>query len=301
MKLPRSETASALFYIHLSNVLFAVTALFIAALSGHGHGESGFSGYFTSFVRFAVGAAFGFGHLAALKKPFKIHKFKPWLGRGIFGSLAMTLYYIAIGLGSAGRASLLNNTFPIFVAIIAVFALRESVRPVTVIGILFAFAGVALVLADGSAPSLAADAIGLASGILGGISYHFNKRATRTEHPIVIYLAVCLVGMAFNAFSIPEAARLDLTSAALLVLAGLGAYFAQVTVTIGLGKIDATAGSVHTFAKIPITIVGGMIAFGNSANGRFVFGTALLAAGILLDKLVPPRKNPEVPEIPAPD
>lgn len=281
----KNETAAALFYLHLSNLFFAAAALFISGLAGT------ISGYFTSFARFAIGTAFGFAHLALIKKPFKIHRFWPWIGRGIFGSLSMTLYYISIELGTAGRASLLNNTFPIFVAVISIFVLREAVRPVTVIGILLAFAGVAFVLADGSAATLTADAVGLASGILGGISYHFNKRATRTENPIVIYLAVCLVGMVFNAFSIGEAAALQPVTAVLIVLAALAAYFAQVTVTIGLAKIDTTSGSVHTFAKIPVTIAGGILLFGNPVNPSFILGTLLLAAGILLDKLIPQKKK----------
>lgn len=280
-----TEKSTSLFYIHLSNVLFALTALFVAGLSG------AFSGYFTSFARFAVGTLLGFTHLALSGKSFRVRRFWPWFGRGVFGSLAMTLYYIAIGLGSAGRASLLNNTFPIFVAVISFFILRERVRAVTAAGILLAFTGVAFVLADGSAGTLAGDLAGLASGILGGVSYHFNKRATRTEDPIVIYLAVCLVGMSFNAFSVPEALAVDPSQGLLLLLAGAGAYAAQVAITIGLARIDTTAGSVHTFAKIPLTILGGILIFRDPATFRFFLGTALLAAGILLDKLVKPKKR----------
>ncbi len=280
-----TEKSTALFYIHLSNVLFALTALFVAGLSG------AFSGYFTSFARFAVGTLLGFTHLALSGKSFRVRRFWPWFGRGVFGSLAMTLYYIAIGHGSAGRASLLNNTFPIFVAVISFFILRERVRAVTAAGILLAFTGVAFVLADGSAGTLAGDLAGLASGILGGVSYHFNKRATRTEDPIVIYLSVCLVGMAFNAFSVPEALAVDPSQGLLLLLAGAGAYAAQVAITIGLARIDTTAGSVHTFAKIPLTILGGILIFRDPATFRFFLGTALLAAGILLDKLVKPKKR----------
>ncbi len=279
----RSDTAFALFYIHLSNLLFATTALSIAGLSGR------YSGYFTSFARFAVGAAVGFAHLAITGKPFKVRRIKPWLGRGFFGSLAMILYYVCIDLGSAGRASLLNNSFPIFVAIISILALRERVRAATVADILLAFGGLALVLSDGSAPSLASDLVGLLSGALAGVSYHFNKNAARTEHPIVIYLSVCLIGMALNAFSIPEAVGLTSSDALLLLLAGLGAYAAQVAITVGLARIDATTGSVHTFAKIPLTIIGGVILFGNQASEGFILGTALLGAGIVLDKLIKPR------------
>lgn len=280
-----TEKSTALFYIHLSNVLFALTALFVAGLSG------AFSGYFTSFARFFVGTLLGFTHLALSGNPFRVRRFWPWFGRGVFGSLAMTLYYIAIELGSAGRASLLNNTFPIFVAIISFFVLRERVRLITAAGILLAFTGVAFVLADGSPSTLTGDLVGLASGILGGVSYHFNKRATRTEHPIVIYLSVCLVGMVFNAFSVPEALGVNPLQGLLLLLAGAGAYAAQVAITIGLSRIDTTQGSVHTFAKIPLTILGGILIFQDPATFRFFLGTALLAGGILLDKIVKPKKG----------
>lgn len=280
---PHSRLKS-LFFIHLSNVLFAVTAILISMLSGS------FDGYFTTFSRFLVGVFIGFGQLAVTRTPFKITRFKPWLGRGIFGALGMTLYYVSIALGSPGRASLFNNSFPIFVAIIAICFLGQKVRAATVAGILVSFAGVALVLRDGSAANLAGDAIGVASGILAGISYHFNKRASQTEHPVVIYLGVCLVGLIANAFALPQAVHLDVRSAILLVLAGFGAYYAQIAITIGLRDIDTTEGSVHTFVKIPLTILGGALFLGDRISLRFVAGTTLLLAGIFLDK-IPEKKK----------
>ncbi len=288
MPYDQARRSRALLLIHLSNVLFALTALAVGRLSPT------FDGYFTSFSRFAVGTVLGFTQLALTGKPFKIHRFKPWLGRGVFGSLSMTLYYVSIELGSAGRASLFNNSFPIFVALISIFVLRERVRPVTVAGIFIAFLGVALVLWDGRAASLLGDVLGVASGVIGGVSYHFNKRASRTEDSIVIYLSVCLVGLAFNAFSLPQAAKLSPGLLVFVLLAGSGAYFAQVAITSGLRDIETTAGSVHTFAKIPLTILGSFLVFGDPVSLRFLLGTVLLIAGILLDKILPEGRRPAV-------
>lgn len=280
---PNSRVKS-LFFIYLSNVLFAATAILVSML------PDTFNGYFTTFCRFLVGAALGLGQQAVTRTPFRITRFRPWIGRGIFGTLGMTLYYVAIAAGSAGRASLFNNSFPIFVAIIAIVFLREKVGIATVGGILLAFAGIALALWDGSGGNIGADLIGIASGMFAGISYHFNKRASLTEHPVVIYLGVCFVGLALNAFSAPLLCRLDARSAVILLLAGLGGYYAQIALTVGLRDIDTTEGSIHTFVKIPMTTVGASLLFGDRVTARFVAGTLLLFAGIFLDRLVPPKK-----------
>ncbi len=266
-------------FLQLSNLLFAATAICISFLS------SRFDGYFTSFSRFAVGLVIGFVQLASMRKPFRVIRIKPWIGRGIFGSVSMTLYYLAIALGTPGRASLLNNTFPIFVAVIAIVVLRDKIRLNVIAGLFIAFSGVALVLWDGIHVSLWADLFGISSGILAGVSYHFNKAASKTEDPIVIYIGVCLVGLAVNAFSLPQIVSLDLPSAALLILAGFGGYFAQIAITIGLRDIPATEGSVHTFAKIPLTVFAGALLLHNVITARFIAGTALLLSGLLLNQI----------------
>lgn len=275
---PLTRTQSVL-YLQASNFLFAGVAVCVSLFS------SRFDGYFTSFCRFLIGLAIGFTQLRLEKKPFRIERFKPWLGRGIFGAAGMTLYYVAIALGSPGRASLFNNSFPLFVAIIAIVFLHDRVRMNTIIGLLIAFSGIALVLWDGSRVPPVADVIGLSSGILAGISYHFNKVASKTEDPVVIYLGVCFVGVLATAFSLPQAINLDLVSFTLLVLAAAGAYFAQICITIGLRDIPTTEGSVHTFAKIPLTVLAGCLFLGNAITLRFIAGTALLFAGLILNQL----------------
>lgn len=278
----RRTKAESLLYIHLSNICFATTAILISALSAD------FDGWFTALARFAVGALLGFSQLGASQTPFKIIRIKPWIGRGLFGAVAMILYYISIAMGNPGRASLFNNSFPIFVAIISIAALREKVRIPTIAGILLAFTGVAFVLWDGTGMSLVGDAAGIASGFLAGISYHFNKRASQTEHPIVIYLGVCFVGILVTAFSLPQILTVDPASVLLLLLAGAGAYAAQILITIGLRDIPTTEGSVHTFVKIPLTVIAGYLFLGDPVTLRFVAGTVLLLIGLFLNGRTPP-------------
>jgi len=71
-----------------------------------------------------------------------------------------------------------------------------------------------------------------------------------------------------------------------LLIAGLGAYAAQITITIGLRDIPTTEGSVHTFVKIPLTVIAGAIFLDNPITPRFIIGTALLFVGLFLNQLV---------------
>lgn len=270
--------------IHLSNVLFAATAILLSLPTVH------FDGWFTSLCRFVVGLLFGLGQLAVSKVPLKVHRWRPWLGRAIFGALAMTLYFLSIGLGSPSRASLFNNSFPLFVALISVFFLRERISLKTAFGLVLSFTGVILVRYDGTPGTLLADLAGIASGLLAGASYHFNKAAVRSEHPVVIYLGVCAFGIVLNAFSIPQVSLLTPLSAILLAAAGLAAYWAQVTLTIGLKELPSTEGSIHTFMKIPITALAAFLILGDSLNLAFIAGTGLLIIGLCFNQR--PRKEP---------
>jgi drug/metabolite transporter (DMT)-like permease len=282
MRLPASTRTKSLLYIWLSNLLFSCMAVAVGGLSDR------FDGYFSSFFRFLVGVILGFSQLAAMKRPFRVRRWRPWLGRGIFGAVSMILYFVSIALCSPGRASLLNNSFPVFVAIISVVFLRARLSPATAAGVAVAFSGIAVVLWDGAASSIAGNLAGLASGILAGLSYHFNKRASQTEDPIVIYLGVCFAGLIGTCFSAGQFARLDLVSTLLLAAGGLGGYFAQIAITIGLKDIDATEGSMHTFGKIPLTVLAGWAFLSERISPRFIVGTALVLMGLLLDKALPP-------------
>ena len=290
LDLKQKSYVKSLANIYVSNILFAATALIISLLSKE------FDGYFTTFSRFAAGLVIGLIQLSVTRTPFKIERFKPWIGRGFFGSLAMMLYYVSIAAGSPGRATFFNNTFPIFVALFAIVFLKDKVRIATIIGILIAFIGMYLVLSDDKSSSLIANIIGISSGFFAGISYHFNKRASLTEHPIVIYLGVCIVGILMTGFSVPQAVNLNMQSLIILIFAASGAYFAQIALTIGLRDIPITEGSIHTFVKIPMTSLGALIFFRDPVTIGLIAGTILLFTGIFFDRLIKPR-NKELPQI----
>jgi drug/metabolite transporter (DMT)-like permease len=273
-----ARSAKAVLLIHASNVFFAFSSYFVKLAS------KAVDGWFSSLARFVVGGAIGLITLAAIRKPFKVNRFGVWAGRGLFGAVSMVLYYFSISLGSAGRATLLNATYPVFVAIIEILFLKKRPRAGILAGIAVSTVGAFLVLWDGAKITPLGDGLGLLSGIVAGLSLHFNKKASETEDSIVIYLGVCLVGVLCCGFSAPRAIGLKPLIGLALLMVGATAYYGQVAITSGLRELGATEGSLISYLKVPIAILISWAFLGERISLRFLAGTALILGGLFLDR-----------------
>jgi drug/metabolite transporter (DMT)-like permease len=245
--------------------------------------------------------------MAVRRKPLKVNKFGPWIWRGILGAVGMVLYYLSIDLGTAGRASLLNNTYPLFVALISAVVLRKRFGWPVLAALALSFLGVGVIFresvmamihswiggaaasagAEGGTGLFVSDILGLASGVIAGGSFLLNKKASETEDPVVIYLGVCLVGCFVCAFSAGQARFLDAASVVASFLAALTAFLGQVTITAGLRDLPATEGSLISYLKIPITILIAWIFLGEPMGWGFIAGTLLISVGLLIERMWP--------------
>jgi drug/metabolite transporter (DMT)-like permease len=107
------------------------------------------------------------------------------------GSLGITFYNLALNYGetrvTAGSASLLVSSTPIWAALLAMFILRERLTPIGWLGVLFSFAGVALIASgEGEGIHLAPQALiilaaALAWGVYIVIQKHFLGRYSALE------------------------------------------------------------------------------------------------------------------------
>ena len=107
------------------------------------------------------------------------------------GSLGITLYNLALNYGetrvTAGSASLLVSSTPIWAALLAMFILRERLSPAGWLGVLLSFAGVALIASgEGRGIHLAPQAVfivaaAMAWGIYIIIQKHFLGRYSALE------------------------------------------------------------------------------------------------------------------------
>jgi drug/metabolite transporter (DMT)-like permease len=83
-----------------------------------------------------------------LEKGFKIHDWKSWVLRGVFGSCSMVTCYWAIQITSSGRAVLLSNTYPLFVALYGFLFFHEKISWNRLAALVICFSGILLVFYD---------------------------------------------------------------------------------------------------------------------------------------------------------
>jgi drug/metabolite transporter (DMT)-like permease len=261
-----------------SAVCFACMAALAKFLS------SEFDGLFVSLARFAVGAVLASASIAIKGSGFAIRDPKDVVWRGIYGSAAMILWFVSIQYSGAGRGSVFNSTNTLFLILIGALFFGERLGRPAILGACVCFAGVALIFWDSSSPSLAGDFIGLASGMLAGLSFQYTKRARRNNDAEIVYLAVCVSGMLATFWTAPQALSLDLGSGLVLLATAVLGYAGQIALTWGMKYMAASEAGIISFLKIPLTVILGLF-LGEGLSLRFAVGTLIVIAGLVATEL----------------
>ena len=234
-------------------------------------------------IRFIVGIILSVLFIVILKNNFKIYGKVFWVLRGIFGSGAMILYFISIQVTSSGRATLITNTFPVFVALFAFFFLKEKIHLNNIISILICFVGIVLVFYDGSKYPLLGDFYALIAAVMAGLAVIFLKKLRDNNNSVIVYLPVCIFGLLFTSFSAKQFGSINIPVLILLVAVGITAFLAQLFMTYGFKFISTTRGSIVTFSKIPMTI-GLSLFIGEEFKLKFIIGTILIILGLIINR-----------------
>lgn len=266
-----------------SAACFAGMAALVKLLSAE------YDGIFMSFGRFVVGAILASATIAIRGSGFAVRDPKDVVWRGIYGSVGMVLYFVSIQLSGAGRGSVLNTTYPLFSILLGALFFKERLGRRSIAGAFVCFAGVTLIFWDSSSPSLLGDCIGLASGLIAGVSIQYTKRARRNNGPEIVYLAVCASGILVTFWTAPAALSLDLRSALILLASAILGYAGQITLTWGVKYMDASEAGIVSFLKIPLAIGLGLF-LGEGLSLRFAAGTIIVIAGLAFAELGPRRK-----------
>jgi len=262
--------------LYLASVLLALTAVLVRVAART------FSGPFVASIRFLIGIVLISAALLLLKRGFHINNKKAWILRGIWGSTSMVTYYWAIQLTSSGRATLLVNTYPLFVAILGFSIFKEKITGSTLLGLAFCTAGVLLVLNDGSHYNIFGDLIALGSGLAAGFAVHYVKICRETDNSIVIYLSPCLFGLVLLPATYGEFRKIDLHGLVLLFLVGLLAFLAQSLMAYGYKEISASRGSVVFFLQTALAILFSIFV-DERLSARFFAGLGLIIVGLAMN------------------
>lgn len=203
--------------------------------------------------------------------------------RGLFGVLGTAAYYFTIAPLGPGKATLINNTYVVMSAVLAIWILKEKLTGAKVFGNVLALIG--LVLLIGVSPTDLSvvtryDLLALFGALMAAATVIVIRQLTLTETSATIYASQCV--FLLLAALIPAIKNWNAVTpveTGLLVLAASCASVGQVAMTEGFRFLTvAVGGAFQTLVPVFIAL-GGVVFFAEAFTAIQIAGAALILTG----------------------
>ncbi len=202
--------------------------------------------------------------------------------RGFFGGVAVMLYFLAIEHTTAGIATLLNYTAPIWSGLFSMLFIGECISPRVLLPLPVALIGIFSVVQAGTFGFGWWTIVGLSSAITSGAAVTAMRAARRSESSWSVYASFCLLGLLVN---MPLALRSWKTpnGREWVALAATAAFamVAQLLLTFSLRWVDAMTVGVISQLAVLISMSLGALFLGERISGTAAIGAALTIAGVV--------------------
>lgn len=275
------QSTHGVFWMLGSVLLFTSNTLLMRAISD----EPAVNGWVMSLYRAVIGILFVylcFGRAGKLDLAALVRN--PWLiARGLVGGLGIPIYYITIVELGAGRATLLNCTYPLFATIIAAVFLKEAINIKQLFWIGIALLGIVFISGEGVAHLADVnpyDLLALLGALLAGCVVVIIRHLHRDTHTSTIYAAQCLYcGLISLAPGAEGALQVSSFALTFLIAGSLLATLGQLAMTFAYKSLPVSQGASLQLALPLATAAGGVFFFGESYSLRDLIGAAFILAG----------------------
>lgn len=299
-----AEAGRARALLFASAFFFGLAAILVRVAT-----RAGLAAGQVTLVRFVIGLAAVLVLFRVRPGTFRVARPDLLVARGALGAAAALLYFMSIQRISAGEATLLNNTFPIWAVLIAIVFLRERPTVHLAVALAVASAGVFLVLGGGRATFRlgTGEVIGIASGVFGGAAVTAIRalRATANVPAPTVFFAFSIAGIVAG---LPSLAG-PWTSSGVAWAAAVGvagsAFVAQLCMTEAYGQLAVPEAALWQ-QLTPISSYLWGLALGEGVGASTALGILLGVGGIVYGSLLGHRVTPRTaavaraaPEIPA--
>jgi drug/metabolite transporter (DMT)-like permease len=218
--------------------------------------------------------------------------------RGIAGVGAMYCFFYAIANMPLANAMLLKLSAPLFIPLVALLWLRESIGWLVACGVLLGFVGVALILTPEYETLGTVGMVALFGGLLAAVAKTSLRRLARTEPPerTVFYFAltgtlVSLLPLYYYWQPVSLQALLWL-----LLLAGFG-LTGQMLMTRGFAHAKAGRLGIFAYSSVIFAALYGWLLWDENLTWTMIGGSLLVAiAGLLAarEQTESPEENPQM-------
>ncbi len=212
--------------------------------------------------------------------------------RGFFGTLALALFFLTVQNIPLATAMTVQYLSPIFTAIIAIFFLKESVKPIQWIFYAISFAGVMLIGQIDARVSYFFIFLGIISAFGSGAAYNLVRKLKDDEHPLTIILHFQLVGVVAGFISLFFAWKTPVGwDWFYLLLIGVFSQLGQIFLTNAFSKEKAATVAIIVYSGLIYGIAIGWIFYGEAQTVFSLFGMILVVIGVIASVLYGKRKK----------
>lgn len=276
----------------LAAILFAVMALSAKRASARLGGPE------VACLRFAIGLVVAVSLPVLSGRRLRPQRFGALFLRGLFGGVAVLMYFGAIEHLPVGIATLLNSSSPLFVALFSTLFLHEYLGLGTVLALAVTSAGVSMVVLgnspgvglsllrsslslSGQGSSLSWALVGLGSAVLSGAAVTTVRAMRQTEGSWEIFAGFCLIG---GLITLGPTAMHWVSPVAAdwpwLVLMSLSSVSAQIMMTHALRDVPAVKAGLLLQLTPITTLTGGVMLLGEQLTLTSRIGAVVTLLGI---------------------
>ena len=269
----------------LSTVAFAMANVFVKLVSHLPAME-------IVMFRCLVGTAFCFYGLRKANAGWRGSNRKSLLLRGIFGTTALYFFFVTVRNIPLASAMTIQYLSPIFTTIIAIFLLKETVKPLQWLFYAIAFSGVLFIERFDARVSIFFLIIGIFSAFCSGVAYNLVRSLREREHPLTVVLHFQIVGLVvgfiFTLFEWQTPSGWDWIY---LFLIGAFSQLGQIFLTGALQKEKAASVAIINYSGLIYGLFFGWLIFNESQQLESLAGMILVVCGVVLSVIYSRRRS----------
>ena len=211
------------------------------------------------------------------------------IARGVVGSFALLLVYESLNRLTLAQATVIQYLYPIFIAILASFLLKETLNKNIILSAILGLIGVFWIL---NFPFMNSEivfdigSIGIAvtGSILTALAYILVRLAsTYNESPYVImfyfplFTVILAVPFIYQSWSKPT-----LYYWMVLIIIGVCTQLGQWVLTFGYKLLPASKVAPISYAQVPFAVISGFLFFEEGIYLNFIVGSIIIFIGIYI-------------------
>lgn len=213
---------------------------------------------------------------------------KPWLiARGIFGVSALFLFFSTIKELPMATATTVQYLSPVFTVMMAMFLLKETVRPLRWLFFAIALCGAIMMEGYQPDPNWFFLALGVISALLSGMAYNAIVKVKSTDDPLTVVLYFPLIATPVTlVWMLTEWVTPGFQELIFLILIGLFTQIAQYFMTKALHAEKTAVVTPFKYLGTIYALLFGYFFFDETFTFLSFMGMILVILGVLTNAFV---------------